>query len=264
MPLKFAANLSLMFKESGSIVERYCAAKNNGFSAVEAQFPYDTPPDALSNAIATTGLEQTLINSYPGDLSAGDIGFAAKPECIEEFKKSLDLTLKYAKAIKCKRIHLMSGEISNCSEEKKAEETYISNLKFAVEMFEKEGILTLIEPINNISRPHYFLSNFEQAVRYVKKINSKSLKIQLDIFHLQMICGNLTNSIKAVSPYIGYIQVSQAPLRDEPSALGEINYRYIFSLLEELGYDGWIGLEYTPSGSTEESLKWIKEYGYKL
>lgn len=262
MPVKLAANLSTMFKD-GSLADRYSTALQMGFKAVECQFPYDTPLEEIRSRKTSSGLEQVLINSYPGDLSKGELGFAAKPGCEGEFLRSLETTLNYAKALNCKKVHVMAG-VTGGHCDKSMEEIYVKNLRRAADMFEKEGIVGVIEPLCNQVKPGYFLNSYEKGAKYVAEINHKNMRLLLDVFHMQMLSGNLTNTIKEIFPLVGHVQVSQAPNRQEPSAPGEINYRYIFELIEELGYRDWIGLEYFPSGSTADSITWIKDYGYVL
>lgn len=262
MPLKFAANISTMFTQA-PLLTRYRVAQSLGFKAVECQFPYDVGVDNIRSERETCGLEQVLINSYPGDLTKGEMGFAAKPGCESEFLSSLETTIKYAKALNCKKVHIMAGITgTDCSSV--VEETYLTNLRKAAELLEKEGIVGVIEPLCKQVKAGYFLSNYEQAARYVTQLNHKNLRLLLDIFHLQMSSGNLTNTITSVYPLVGHIQVSQAPRRDELNAPGEINYKYILHLFEELGYTDWIGLEYKPSGQSGDGISWIKEYGYDL
>ncbi|CAN8010484.1 unnamed protein product [Ixodes pacificus] len=262
MPVKLAANLSTMFKD-GSLADRYSAALQMGFKAVECQFPYDTPLEEIRSRKKSSGLEQVLINSYPGDLSKGELGFAAKPGCEGEFLRSLETTVNYAKALNCKKVHVMAG-VTGGHCDKSMEETYVKNLRRAADMFEKEDIVGVIEPLCKQVKPGYFLDSYEKGTRYVAEINHKNMRLLLDVFHMQMLSGNLTNTIREIFPLVGHVQVSQAPNRQEPSAPGEINYRYIFELIEELGYRDWIGLEYFPSGSTADSITWIKDYGYVL
>lgn len=265
MPLRFAANISTLFTEVGGLASRYKAARECGFSAVECQFPYSSNHDDLVKAKEKEGLEHVLINSYPGNPDVGEFGFATVPHYGEKFKCSLDLTLKYAKALECKRVHVIAGLMSTEDSNKALEETYVNNLKYAAELFKKNGVIGLIEPLCEAVKPHYFLSNFQNAIEYVKLVDSPHLRLQLDIFHLQMIHGNLTNYIKTALPYTGHVQIAQAPNRFEPGVSGEINYRYIFSLLDDLGYDGWIGLEYFPSaGNSKQSLQWMEDFGISL
>lgn len=263
MPLRFAANISTLFKEYECLVDRYEAAKDFGFNAVETQFPYTVPLKSLQDAQQYTKLEQVLINSFPGDMSKGEFGFAVEQSTRNDFIKSLNYTLEYATGLNCKKVHVLSGKTSGDISDSEAENVFIENLQIAVDLFKKSDIMTLIEPISKATRPNYFLSDFDQAIKYIKKIDSNYLKLQLDIFHLQMICGNVTR-IEELLPYTGHIQISQAPNRNEPNVPGEINYKMVFSLLEKLKYDGWIGLEYNPLSNTVSSLQWIKEYGYNL
>lgn len=262
MPVKLAANLSTMFKD-GSLADRYSMAAQMGFKAVECQFPYDTPLEDIRRRKNSSGLEQILINSFPGDVSKGELGFAALPNCQDQFLRSLETTLEYAKALNCKKVHIMAG-VTGRHQDKSMEETYIKNLRKAAEMFEKENVVGVVEPLCKQVKLGYFLDSYEKGARYIAEVNHKNMRLLLDVFHMQMSSGNLTNTIREIFPLVGHIQVSQAPTRQEPSAPGEINYRYIFRLIEELGYKDWIGLEYFPSGSAADSITWVKDYGYAL
>jgi len=261
MGLKFAANVSMMFKELSSLPDRYHEAARRGFVAVECQFPYDTPLEELVQAKQESGVEQVLINSFQGK-SHGDIGFAVQPSKHDEFQKSLELTIRYAKALNCKKVHIMAGVPQQGVPLADTEALYIRNLCHAAAMFQKEGIMGLIEPLCPQVRSDYFLQSYDKAVEYVKKVNSRNIRLMLDIFHLQMLHGNLSTNISKLAKYVGHVQISQAPTREEPSAPGEIDYRYILNLLSELGYKDFIGLEYAPSKKTPESLRWLKDWDY--
>ncbi|XP_053995082.1 putative hydroxypyruvate isomerase [Hylaeus volcanicus] len=260
--LKFAANLSFMFKEAQSITERYKLAKEAGFTAVESGFPFGFTIKDVSEAKRNAGVEQILINVFTGDVSKGELGFAAIPGEEDNFKKSINLTIEYAKALGCKRIHVMSGKVSKVTSDN--DDVYEKNLLYAVEYFQREGIVGLIEPINSISVPNYYMNSFQKGLDIVKRINSPNLKLLLDIFHLQHISGNITKHIKELLPYIGHVQIAQVPDRHEPDTPGEINYKYVLSTLEKEGYNGYIGLEYLPKSSSVEGLSWIQKYGYTL
>ncbi|XP_077549864.1 hydroxypyruvate isomerase-like protein Gip isoform X1 [Haemaphysalis longicornis] len=262
MPLKFAANISTMFTNT-PLPTRYRLAQSCGFKAVECQFPYDVGVDAIRNEKVSSGLEQVLINTFPGDLPKGELGFAAKAGCELQFLRSLETTIRYAKALDCRKVHVMAG-VTGPERDHIMEETYLTNLMKAADRLAEEGIVGVIEPLCKEAKPGYFLNSYEQAARYVTQLNHKNMRLLLDVFHLQMTSGNLSNTIKNVYPLIGHVQISQAPHRDEPSAPGEINYRYILQLIEELGYTDWIGLEYTPSGPGGDGISWIKDYGYTL
>lgn len=259
MPLKFCANLSFMFHETASLLERYKIAKSLGFKAVECAFPYDYPLEDVVKAKESSKLEQVLINVNPGNLQKGELGFAALPGKQDLFRVSFEESVKYAKALDCKIIHIMSGVAEKKTPEHR--EVLESNLRSIVPILESEGITGVIEPINPFSVPNYYLDNYDEAVDIIKKISSPQLKLQLDLFHLQQICGNLTRNIKDLLPYTGHIQVAQVPGRNEPNSDGEINYLYLLKLLEKEGYSGWIGLEYKQLVS---DVNWINEFGYRL
>lgn len=261
--MKFCANLSFMFTEASSILERYALAKDAGFKAVESGFPFGCSLDQVLKAKNEAGLDQVLINICTGDLSKGELGVAAVPGKEDEFKKNLNLTIDYAKALGTAKIHIMSGKLDVAPTEIHWN-TFESNLKYATERLRAEHILGLIEPINPHSVPKYLNNNFDKALEIVKRINSPNLKLQLDIFHLQHIAGDLTYNIERLLPYVGHVQIAQVPNRNEPDTLGEINYEYIFKVLEKNNYNDWIGLEYKPASGSKEGLKWLNKYGYQL
>ncbi|XP_049783206.1 putative hydroxypyruvate isomerase [Schistocerca cancellata] len=258
MTLRVCANLSFMFQETTSLIERYALAKEAGFRAVECAFPYEYPLEEVISAKESAGVDQILINVFPGDQSKGELGFAAIPGQEEKFKESLSLAVKYAKGLHCKRIHVMSGNAENPSSVN--DDIYEKNIKYAASLFEKEGIVGLIEPINPHSVPNYYMNNFSKGLDIVRRINSPNLRLMMDLFHVQHLQGDLTHTIKMALPYVGHIQIAQVPNRNEPDTPGEVNYSYIFDVLKDNGYDGWIGLEYKPAKGTREGLKWIQNY----
>lgn len=251
-----------MFAESTTIVGRYQLAKQAGFKAVESGFPFGFSVHQVAEARKNADVDQILINVFTGDVTKGELGFAAIPGKEEDFKKSIELTIEYAKALNCRKIHIMSGKVESPTAINDI--VYENNLRHAVERFQAEDIVGLIEPINRITVPNYYMHDFVKGLELVKKINSPHLKLMLDIFHLQHTCGNITYNIKEYLPYLGHIQVAQVPNRNEPDTPGEIDYKYVFSLLEKEGYNGYIGLEYKPKTSSLEGLKWIKRFGYSL
>ncbi|XP_043270569.1 putative hydroxypyruvate isomerase [Venturia canescens] len=262
MSFKFASNLSFMFTECPSILGRYKLAKEAGFTAVESGFPLGCSIQEIVEAKTSANVNQILINVFTGDTAKGELGFAAVPGKETEFKKSIEVTIEYAKALNCKKIHVMSGKVE--SPNASNDSVYRSNLRYAVERFESEGIVGLIEPINSITVPNYYMNSFEKGLAVVKDIDSPNLKLMLDVFHLQHSHGNITHTIRNNLSYIGHIQVAQVPDRYEPDTSGEINYEYVFSLLEKVGYKDYIGLEYKPKTSTGEGLRWIKKMGFSL
>lgn len=264
-PLKFCANISWLFTEFPDFSQRIYAAASAGFGAVEAAWLYDSDLQELQRAQKATKVEVVLINTPPGDVEAGECGLGSVPGRETEFRQGLDLALKYAKALDCKRIHLMAGRIPVGSHRvdvaKEMEAIFVQNLKYASGVLSKERITGLIEPINTrITDPRYFLEGPHQAAAILEKVGKPNIQLQMDLFHWQIMDGNLTQNLQRYFPLIGHVQISQVPGRNEPDSPGEINYNYFLNLLENLGYQGHIGCEYRPRGSTNEGLSWMKDY----
>ncbi|XP_028030980.1 putative hydroxypyruvate isomerase [Bombyx mandarina] len=260
--MKFCANLSFMFAEASSILERYALAKDAGFKAVESGFPFGFSLEQVRNAKQSAGLQQIAINLKTGDTTKGEVGVTSVPGKEDEFKTNLNTTIEYAKALDAKKIHIMAGKVENPTP--KHWETFEKNLLYAVDVLKGENIQGLIEPINQYSMPKYFLSDYGRAVDIIKRIDSPNLRLMLDIFHLQQIAGDITHNITKLLPYIGHVQIAQVPNRNEPDTHGEINYKYVLEHLAKSGYDEWVGLEYKAIGNTKDGLTWINNYGYSL
>ncbi|XP_038858692.1 putative hydroxypyruvate isomerase isoform X2 [Salvelinus namaycush] len=264
-PLKFCANLSWLFTDLPEFTQRIYAAVSAGFQAVEAAWLYDSDLQELQRVKNATGVDVVLINTPLGDAKAGDLGLGAVPGREEDFRKGLDLAMQYAKALDCRRIHLMAGRVPVGADRAtiavEMEDTFVQNLKHAADVLSNEGITGLIEPINTrITDPRYFLDSPHQAAAILQKVGHPNIKLQMDVFHWQIMDSNLTQNIHKYFPLIGHIQIAQVPSRNEPDSAGELNFPYLFSLLEELGYQGYIGCEYKPLGSTNEGLGWVKDY----
>ncbi|CAK1545583.1 unnamed protein product [Leptosia nina] len=260
--MKFCANLSFMFSEGATILERYALAKEAGFKAVESGFPFGHTLEEVKQAKENAGIEQVLINIKTGDVTKGELGVTAVPGKEKEFQANLRETIDYANALGARKIHIMAGQLNDVTQ--KNWDVYESNLKYAADELKKYNLLGVIEPINQHSVPSYFLSDFGKATDIIKRIGSENLKLQLDIFHLQHICGDLSYNIKNLMPHVGHVQIAQVPNRNEPDTAGEVNYKYILKSLESNGYNDWIGLEYKPAGSTNDGLKWITKFEYSL
>ncbi|XP_038207229.1 putative hydroxypyruvate isomerase [Zerene cesonia] len=260
--MKFCANLAFMFTEGATVLERYALAKEAGFKAVETGFPFGHSIEQVKQAKENAGIEQVLINLKTGDVSKGELGVTAVPGKENEFKENLRETINYAKALGVRKVHIMAGKIDAVTP--KNWEVFESNLLYAAGELKKENLTGLIEPINQHTVPKYFLNDYTKAVEIIKRIGSENLKLQLDIFHLQHICGDMSYNIKNLMPYVGHVQIAQVPSRNEPDVPGEINYEYILKHLENNGYNDWIALEYKPAGNTKEGLKWISKFGYTL
>ncbi|XP_059620908.1 putative hydroxypyruvate isomerase [Phlebotomus argentipes] len=266
MTLKFCANLSFMFTETGSLLERYNLARLAGFRGVESAFPKGFSIEDLLTA--KQSLSQVLINIRTGSVAGGEFGVAAlcgdsnDPNYQEAFRSDLQTTVEYAKALECKKIHIMAGKVSKPTEDNR--KVYVENLKYAANVLEKENIVGLIEPINKYAVPGYYLNSYETALDVLQEINNPHIRLQLDFFHLQHIKGNITHSVKDLLPFVGHVQIAQVPHRNEPSTPGEIDYEYVLRMLAEEGYNGWVGCEYHPKTSTNDGLGWIEKFGFKL
>ncbi|MEZ9505873.1 2-oxo-tetronate isomerase [Vibrio cyclitrophicus] len=255
---KFAANLTMLFTEV-PFLERFEKAHQAGFKAVEYLFPYVFEAEELSEKMQKFGFEQALFNMPPGDWDAGERGFAAIPGREDEFKASVDNALMYAKALGCKKVHAMSGLLDERFTKEQHVETFISNIRFAADQFAEQNIELMIEPLNSRDVPNYFIAHQRDAVELIKLVDRPNVKLQLDLYHAQIMDGDLSTLIREVAAYTGHIQIASVPERHEPSE-GELSYPHLFSVLDDSGYQGWIGCEYNPRGTTEEGLGWVKSY----
>lgn len=254
--IRFAANLSMMFTE-WPFLDRFQAAAEAGFEAVEYLFPYDFPPETIEARLKEFRLVQALFNLPPGDWAAGERGIAALPGRFGEFRDGLETALEYAEATGVKRLHLMSGIADRRDPEALA--AYEKALRFAADRLAGRGMTLLIEPINNRSMPGYLLDDFDFAENLVRNLGITTLKLQFDIFHRQIMRGDVTESLRRLVPLIGHVQIAGVPHRHEPDG-GELNLPYILETLEASGYDGFIGCEYVPAGRTLDGLGWIRSY----
>lgn len=255
---KFAANLTMLFTEV-PFMQRFSKASQAGFKAVEFLFPYDYTANELAEELDKYGLEQALFNMPPGDWDAGERGMAALPTREAEFRANATIALEYALALGCKKVHAMSGLIDPSYSYKQHLDSFVENIRFAADLFAEHGIGVLIEPLNDRDVPNYFVAHQRDAVELVKKIDRPNVSVQLDLYHAQIMDGNLSRLIEEIAPYINHVQIASVPDRHEPSE-GELNYSHLFNVLDKVGYDGWIGCEYNPRYSTLEGLNWFTTY----
>ena len=254
--INLSANISLLFNEY-NFLERFKQAKINNFNAVEFQFPYDVKPKIIQEELKKYKLDLSIFNSSPGDFESGDRGLACLPNRIEEFKKSIFQCIEYAKIFKCQNIHIMSGTSKN-KNGINFRETYIENLRWACDQFAKDNLYVLIEPINQRNIPEYFLSSTDMAVEIIDTVKRENIKLLFDIYHHQIIRGDVTKYLESIFSYIGHIQIAGIPNRNEPN-ISELNYNYIFKVINELDYKGYIGCEYNPVKDTVSGLNWIEK-----
>jgi hydroxypyruvate isomerase len=249
--LKFAANLSWMFKEY-PFLDRFSAAADAGFKTVEYLFPYEHSPDSIAQRLARHDLKLALFNAPPGDLAKGERGLACLPARQAEFRAALATALEYARATNAPRLHLMAGVVAGAREQALA--AYKNALNFACDA--AEGIDVMIEPLNSRDAPGYLLNDFTLAQNLIAELKRPNLKLQFDIYHRQLIHGDVTRGLEAMMPITGHIQISSVPHRNEPTT-GELDDCRILQTIARLNYAGVIGCEYTPTAGTVEGLHWM-------
>jgi hydroxypyruvate isomerase len=255
---RFCANISMLFTEV-ALPERFDAAARAGFKAVEIQFPYAFEREMLAERAARAGVEVVLINMPPGDFGKGDRGIGCLPSRVSEFRDSVKLAIDYARALKCQRLNCLAGIAPQRAVDKALRETLVSNLRFASGELEQAGVELLIEPQNTRTFPRVFLRNTTQALAIMDEVRAGNLRLQYDLFHMQIMEGDLASTIEANLARIGHIQVADVPGRHEPGT-GEVNFPFLFGCIDRLGYSGWIGAEYSPAAGTEAGLGWVQPY----
>ena len=256
---QFAANLTMLFTEL-PFLARFDAAAKAGFRAVEFLFPYDFAADQLAALLRDNGLEQALFNLPPGDWNAGERGLAALPERRDEYRESVAKALRYAVALKTPCLHVMSAIADKTNA--RALAAYQDALHFACTAATPHGIDILIEPINPRDMPGYFLNDFNFAAQLIEDMALPNLKLQYDIYHRQIIHGDVMMSLEKLMPIIGHVQIAAVPKRHEPLT-GELDDARIFRHLDALGYKGFVGCEYRPANGTVNGLAWFGPYQQK-
>jgi len=256
---RFAANLSMLYVEH-PFMDRFAAAAKDGFKAVEILFPYEFDVKEIKQRMDDNGLISVLFNSPPGDWAKGERGLSSLPGREDDFKRSIDLAISYAQVLGTRCLHVMPGVIGPNDDRARHRATYVKNLYYAATQAASIGLTAQIEPINSRNIPGAFLNYQEEAHAVVGEVGA-NLKVQMDLFHCQVVEGDVAMRMRKYLPTgnVSHIQVAGAPDRHEPST-GEQNYPYLFSVLDELGYSGWVGAEYNPKAGTSEGLGWVKPY----
>lgn len=260
--IRLAANLSMLFPEH-DFLARFPAAAAAGFRGVEYLFPYAYEPGELRAALDDNGLTQVLFNLPPGDWEEGERGLTSLPGREAEFRDSLVEAIHYAEALDCPRLHAMAGLLPPEADAATREEhrrTYIANLRFAAGELAKVGKTLLIEPINGRDMPGFFLNRQDHAREILAQVGADNLRVQFDLYHCQIVEGDLIRNLEAQFPHIGHVQIAGVPERHEPDR-GEVHYPALLERLETLGYDGWVGCEYRPAADTRAGLGWATAYG---
>ncbi|WP_147534803.1 hydroxypyruvate isomerase family protein [Bacillus marasmi] len=254
----YAANLSTIFIEV-PFIERFKKAKEAGFQFIECQFPYEVPADTIRAELEKHRLSLVLINLPAGDWDNGERGLAIFPERKEEFKKSVAKGIEYALALGVSKLHCLAGVIPPHADKELSRKTYIDNLTYAAVQMEPHQLTLLIEPINQLDMPGYFLNNINDAARIIDEINLQNLKLQFDFYHIQRSQGNLLSTYAQFFDKVEHIQIADVPGRHQPNT-GEIHYQHVLAEIIQSGYKGYIGLEYIPLGKSEESFTWIHDF----
>ena len=259
--IKLSANLSFLFNEL-PFEKRFNASSALGFKAVEFLFPYEYKINNIKDWLEEAKQKLILFNTYPGSWENGDRGIASITGRENEFREKFDLAIEYASQLNCPFIHVMPGINTQDNMVNKARDVFKENLHYAANACAENNIIALIEAINDRDIPNYHLNYVDDALSIIKEINHPSLKLQLDLYHAQIMSGDLTNIINKSIEHTKHIQIASPPNRSEPDN-GEINYPFIFDMIDKLNYQGYIGCEYKPSSNTQDSLVWAKKYNIK-
>lgn len=255
---RFAANLTMLFNEL-TFLDRFGAARAAGFQGVEYLFPYAHRVKDLVERLKEHGLTQVLHNLPAGNWEKGERGIACHPDRVAEFREGVDLAIEYAKALGCAQLNCLAGIIPPKADPRRVQETLVENLRYAAQRLEVEGIRLLIEPINTRDIPMFYLNRTRQALDLIEAVGSPNLFLQYDVYHMQVMEGDIVRTIEAHLPRIAHIQVADNPGRHEPGT-GELNFQNLFAHIDRLGYMGWIGCEYRPRFETEAGLAWFRPY----
>src|ERR1022692_217292 len=262
---KFAANLSMLYPEH-PFLDRFAAAARDGFKAVEYLFPYAFDAKEIAVRLRDNGLQQVLFNAPPGDWDRGERGVACLPGREEEFRSGIRKALDHADALSCPLVHVMAGLVSAASTRESLYRMYVDRMRWAVLEAAKLSVDVLIEPINTRDIPGFFLNRQDQAHQVLQDVGAPNLKVQMDLYHCQIVEGDVAMKLRRYLPTgnVGHIQIAGVPERHEPD-VGELHHPYLFALLDELGYAGWVGCEYRPGagmqpGGTSSGLAWLRPY----
>lgn len=253
---KFCANLTMLFNEH-PFLDRFDAAAKAGFKGVEFLFPYAFAKDDIADRLKRNDLTQVLFNLPAGDWDKGERGIACHPDRVGEFQDGVGKAIDYAKALGSTMVNCLAGLAPAGIERDKAAQTLVDNLAFAAAALKREGILLIMEPINSYDIPGYVVNRSAEGIAIIDATGSDNLKLQYDIYHMQRMEGELAATIEKLLPRIAHMQLADNPGRNEPGT-GEINYGFLFGLIDRLGYAGWIGCEYKPKAGTVEGLGWLK------
>jgi hydroxypyruvate isomerase len=251
---RFAANLTMLFTEV-PFLDRFERAASAGFEAVEFLFPYAYAAREIRQRLDGAGLKLVLHNLPAGDWDAGERGIACLPDRVAEFREGVDKAVAYAEALGVGQLNCLAGKARDGVAPELLHETFVENLGYAAAQLGKSKLDLLIEPINTIDIPGFFLNRTAQAASILAETGAANAYIQYDIYHAQRTEGELAATIEKYLPRIRHVQLADNPGRHEPGT-GEINYAFLLAHLDRIGYRGWVGCEYKPAGTTESGLDW--------
>ncbi len=255
---RFCANLSMLYGEH-AFLDRFAAAAADGFTGVEYLFPYAFAAEDLVERLRANGLTQVLHNLPAGDWEAGERGIACLPDRVSEFQDGVGKAIDYATALGCTQVNCLAGIAPDGEPSDRLAQTFVDNLRFAARRLADAGIKLLIEPINTLDIPGFFLTGTDQATALIDQAGTSNIYVQYDAYHMQIMEGDLARTIETNLTRIAHVQVADNPGRHEPGS-GEINYPFLFAHLDRVGYRGWVGCEYKPAGATTDGLGWLVPY----
>lgn len=257
--IRLAANISTLFTEL-PFLERIGAAARAGFRAVECQFPYVAEPAEIAKHLAATGMQWVLFNAPPGRAEASERGITSLPGREQEFAADIERVLEYVNALQCRRVHVMAGLLPSGADRSRHVDVYIGNLQRAADRLATVGASVLIEPINTrVDVPGYLLDSTRLALECIRAVDRPNIRLQYDVYHMQIMEGDLMRSVERLMPWIGHIQIADNPGRHEPGT-GEIAFERVLRHIDAVGYEGFIGCEYLPAAGTLDGLGWAKNY----
>jgi hydroxypyruvate isomerase len=255
---RFSANLTMLYNEH-QFLDRFAAARADGFRAVEFMFPYPFPKEQIADALQRNDLILVLHNLPAGNWDGGERGVACLPGRENEFQEGVGHTIDYATALRCPQVNCLVGLTPKDTSGDEVRRTLVANLRFAAKELKSAGIRLLVEPVNSIDIPGFYLDRVEKAVSILDEVGSDNLYLQYDLYHQQRMGGELLATYRRFKDRIAHIQVADNPGRNEPGT-GEINYSFLFEALDRESYKGWIGCEYKPSAATSAGLGWASSH----
>ncbi|PSF09846.1 hydroxypyruvate isomerase [Marinobacter shengliensis] len=254
---RFVANLSMLFTEV-PFLERFARARAAGFTAVEYLFPYDWPAEQLAEQLREQGLTQVLFNLPPGDWQAGERGIACLPDRVEEFRAGVDQGITYARVLGNRQLNCLAGLKPADLDGQIAWETLVANVQYAADRFADAGLTLCLEAINSrVDMPGFMLDTTGKVMALLEELDADNVRLQYDVYHMQIMEGDVIRTMECLLPWIGHIQFADNPGRHEPGS-GEINFSNVFAALDRMGYQGWVSAEYRPSSVTEDTLSWFR------